>query len=181
MGFWANLVGYQLVWFGVVIFAARGQPWLSIAMAATFVLAQWAMSNKRTSDMRLLMCAVVFGVVLDGSLASTGLLRYASPLPALIAPAWIIALWAAFSMTINHSMTFLRGRPALASVFGAIGGPLAYAGAARGFDAVAFDAPAWPAMLALALGWGMAMPVLAVLAQRWLVVARPTASLGVAR
>ena len=167
MRFWANLVGYQLVWFGVVIFASRGQPWLSVALAAAFALVQWQVSRQRVSDARLLACAVAFGIVIEGTLATSGLLRYASPSPALLAPVWILALWAAFAMTLNHSMMFLRGRPVLAALFGAVGGPLAYAGAARGFGAVAFATPAWPAMLALALGWAIALAVLAVLAQRW--------------
>lgn len=167
MRFWANLVGYQLVWFGVVIFAARGQPWLSVALAAAFAAVQWLVSKQQASDARLLACAVACGIVLDGSLAGSGLLHYASAQPSLLAPAWILLLWAAFAMTINHSMTFLRGRPLLAAAFGAVGGPLAHLGAARGFDAVVFADPGWPALLALALGWGLAMPILAVLAQRW--------------
>ena len=167
MRFWANLVGYQLVWFGVVICAARGQPWLSVALAAAFATVQWLVSSQQASDARLLACAVACGILLDGSLAGSGLLQYASPKPALLAPAWILALWAAFAMTLNHSMTFLRGRPLLAAAFGAVGGPLAYLGASRGFDAVAFVEPGWPALLGLALGWGLAMPALAVLAHRW--------------
>lgn len=167
MRFWANLIGYQLVWFGVVIFAARGQPGLSVALASGFVLAQWVLSRQQASDARLLVCAVACGLVLDGLLAGTGLLRYASPVPGVPAPIWILALWAAFALTLNHSMTFLRGRPTVAALFGAVGGPLAYLGAARGFDAVIFPSPTWPALVALALGWALAMSVLAALAQRW--------------
>lgn len=167
MRFWMNLVAYQLVWFGVVICAARGQPWLSVALAAAFAAAQWLASKQQASDTRLLVCAVACGIVLDGTLAASGLLEYTSQQPSLLAPVWILALWAAFAMTINHSMTFLRGRPWLAAAFGAIGGPLAYLGASRGFDAVAFPDPAMPALLGLALGWGLAMTALAVLAERW--------------
>ena len=167
MRFWANLIGYQLAWFGVVICAARGQPWLSVALAAAFAAVQWVVSKQQASDARLLACAVACGIVLDGSLAVNGLLQYASAQPAVLAPVWILALWAAFAMTLNHSMTFLRGRPLLAAAFGAVGGPLAYLGASRGFDAVAFPDPSWPALLGLALGWGIAMPVLAMLALRW--------------
>jgi len=167
MRFWANLIAYQLVWFGVVIFAARGLPWLSVALASGFVLAQWMLSRQQASDARLLVCAVACGLVLDGLLAGTGLLRYASPVPGVPAPIWILALWSAFALTLNHSMTFLRGRPMVAALFGAVGGPLAYLGAARGFDAVMFPSPPWPALAALAVGWAVAMMVLAVLAQRW--------------
>lgn len=54
----------------------------------------------------------------------------------------------------------VRAAPLVASVFAAIGGPLAYLGAARGFDAVAFPAPAWPALAWLAACWAVALPLL---------------------
>ena len=52
-----------------------------------------------------------------------------------------------------------------AIAFGIIGGPLAYWGASRGFDAVAFTMPL-QATLTLAIGWGIAMGVLTAIARR---------------
>jgi len=52
-------------------------------------------------------------------------------------------------------------------MFGAVGGPLAYAAAGR-LGALAYAAPWWLAFGAIAAGWGLALPVLALLAQRWL-------------
>ena len=75
------------------------------------------------------------------TLAATGWLRYAAPLPALPGPAWIATLWVAFAMTLQHSLQWLMARPLAAVLFGAIGGPLAYWGASRGFNAVAFTMP----------------------------------------
>ena len=72
-------------------------------------------------------------------------------------------------MTLNHSMAFLRGRPMLAGVLGAVGGPMAYLGAARGFEAVVFTPPGWRAIALLAVGWSIALATLAVLSQRWTV------------
>jgi hypothetical protein len=165
--FWANLLGYQAVWFGTVIAASRGMPWIGVALAVAFVLLQWSLSHERRSDLRLVACALLIGLVLDGSIAASGLLRYTASTPPLAAPAWILALWAAFALTLNHSLAFLRGRVDWAIVLGALGGPLAYAGAARGFHALEFEAPAWRGAMALALGWSITMPMLAVLAQRW--------------
>jgi hypothetical protein len=67
-------------------------------------------------------------------------------------------------MTMNHSMAWFAPRPWLAAAFAAVGGPLAYLGAARGFGAVAFPTPAWPALLWLALAWAAALPLLLRLA-----------------
>ncbi len=167
MRFWANLVGYQLVWFAVVIGASRGYPGWGIAAALGFVAVQLRYSATRTADARALVAAFLCGFLLDGALAMTGWLHYASPLLSLPAPIWILALWMAFAMTLNHSMVFLRGRPWLAAVLGAVGGPLAYLGAARGFDAVIFAMPAWRAIGVLAVGWALVLAVLASLTRRW--------------
>lgn len=167
MRFWANLVGYQLVWFAIVISASRGQPWLGIASAMAFVALQFWYSPHRGADARTLVAAFTFGFLLDGALAATGWLRYTTPLVSLPAPIWILALWMAFAMTLNHSMAFLRGRPMLAALLGGVGGPMAYLGAARGFDAIAFAMPAWRAISLLAVGWAIGLASLAVLTQRW--------------
>ena len=79
---------------------------------------------------------------------------------------WIVLLWGAFALTLNHSMAWFAKRPAIASVFAAIGGPLAYLGAARGFGAVAFPTPAWPALVWLAACWALALPLLLRIASR---------------
>ncbi|WP_395683293.1 DUF2878 domain-containing protein [Dokdonella sp.] len=181
MGFWANLLGYQAVWFAAVIGAARDAPWVGVGVAALFVALQLSASTERRSDLLLVLCALLVGIVLDGTLAGFGVLHYASHDALLPAPAWILAVWAAFAMTINHSFAFLRGRADWAVVLGAIGGPLAYLGAARGFGAVVFAAPAWHAVAMLAFGWAIALPLLALLAQRWHRRSRPVGLQGAAR
>jgi hypothetical protein len=181
MRFWANLLGYQAVWFGAVIGAARGASWIGVVAAVLFVAAQWWHSDEQRSDVRLVLCALLAGALLDGTLAISGTLRYASADPLLPAPAWILAVWAAFAMTLNHSLAFLRGRVDWAIVLGAIGGPMAYLGAARGFGAVTFIAPAWHAVVLLALGWAITLPSLAWLAQRWHRRRRPVGLQGATR
>ena len=158
MRFWLNLLGYQAAWFIAVGFAARGLAWPGMLACLGFAAISWWASSQRRSDLHLILAALACGLLLDGVLAATGWLRYAAPLPALPGPAWIATLWVAFAMTLQHSLRWLLARPLAAVLFGAIGGPLAYWGASRGFDAVAFAAPV-RATLALALGWGISMAV----------------------
>jgi len=167
MRFWANLIGYQLVWFAIVISASRAQPWWGIAAALAFIAAELFHSPTRLADIRAIVAALTCGFLLDGAFAATGWLHYGSPLVSLPAPIWILALWMAFAMTLNHSMVFLRGKPWRAALLGAVGGPLAYMGAARGFDVLTFASPAWHAIAVLAVGWALALAVLASLTQRW--------------
>lgn len=165
MRFWANLLGYQLVWFCAVIGAGHGLAWPGVATALAFITGHLACSNQRRADVKLAVAALLCGSLLDGSLSWLGWSVYAAD--AWPAPLWILALWACFALTLNHSLAYLRQHPWLACVFGAVGGPMAYWAAARGWQAVHFDAPAWRATAALAVGWGCILPVLATRAQRW--------------
>lgn len=165
MRFWANFLGYQAAWFVAVGFAARGLAWPGIVACLGFAAASWWYSPLRRSDLRLVIAALACGLLLDGTLAATGWLTYAAPQPAVPAPLWIVAIWVAFAMTLQHSLQWVLSRPVLAVAFGIIGGPLAYWGASRGFNAVVFSMPA-QATLTLALGWGIAMAVLAAVVRK---------------
>ena len=156
----SNLIGYQLVWFIVVSCAGNGRVWPAVAAELIFLFWQLVISRRRLSDLKLMALAVVLGILIDGGLAAFNLSRYASATPAVPpggAPLWIVALWACFSTTVPKSLKWLRGRKSLAFVFGAIGAPLAYLGAQRGWSAVTLVAPEWRGILWLAITWGISI------------------------
>jgi hypothetical protein len=129
-----------------------------------------ALSNRRALDLRLLMLAFACGLAIDGTLSELGWIRYAGPAPALPpggAPLWILALWTSFSLTLTRSLAWLSGHPLWAAVFGALGGPIAYWSAARGFHAVRFVPPSYRAIAALAAGWSAAITLLFYMIRRW--------------
>ncbi|HSD17885.1 MAG TPA: DUF2878 domain-containing protein [Thermomonas sp.] len=165
MRFWGNLLGYQAAWFTAVGFAARGLAWPGMLACMGFAMIAWWTSPVKRSDLRLVVTALLCGLLLDGTLAATGWLRYGAPAPALPGPAWIATLWVAFAMTLQHSLAWLMARPCVAVLFGAIGGPLAYWGASRGFNAVVFTMPVHATLL-LAVGWAIAMSLLVIVARR---------------
>jgi len=167
MKVWINAIGYQLVWFAAVWGAASGHWWT--APLALVPFAAWYLSRPDGRiDAWLMPVAVLLGVALDSALAANDLVTYASAVPSPhAAPVWIVAIWAAFALTLRHSFRFLHGRRVLAAVLGAIGAPLAYLGAARGWHAVAFPRGTGAALIALGIGWLVAMPTLITLAQRF--------------
>jgi hypothetical protein len=167
MNFWITLAAYEAAWFITVISAGRERTWPGLLANAIFAAWRLRVSLRRPLELRLMAVALGLGLLLDGGLADKRLLVYAAAWPAGIAPAWILGLWLAFALTIEPLFGYLQGRPWLAAAFGAIGGPLAYLGAARGWQAVRFTPPAWHALLWLAIGWGITVPLLVGLAGYW--------------
>lgn len=168
MNFWATLIAYEIVWFAAVIGAGHGIAWPGVLGALLFAAWRLGVSPRRDVELRLVVVTLLLGAVLETLWVRAGLVRYAVPWPLPETPAWLMALWLAFALTIVPLLGYLHERPWLAAVFGAIGGPLAYLGAARGWHAVLLPSPAWRTLAALAIGWGIALPLLCALAHRWL-------------
>ena len=163
----ANVVGYQLVWTACVAGAGRGMAWLGPFAAVAFVTATLAFGGKRDADLRALGLATLLGVAMDSLFAASGWLNYAQAWPwPMLAPFWIWALWAAFAMTLNHSLSFLQDRPWIAAMLGLVCGPLAYWAAAGTFNAVEFGVPLPWIMSALGLGWALLLPLLMIVNKR---------------
>ena len=97
------------------------------------------------------------------------------------APLWILALWAAFALTLTRSLAWLMRRPWLAALFGAARrtARLCERGARLRARSTSRRPPA-RAVAGLALGWGAAMAVLAYLARRDYAGARGGAHRGAA-
>lgn len=162
-----NVAGYQLVWFCCVAGAGRGMPWLGPLLAAAFAALTLGSGGKCAADLRTLAVVLPIGFAMDSAFAASGWLAYTQPWPwPGAAPAWIWALWASFALTLNHSLSFLRGRPLLAAGLGLLGGPLAYWAAAGTFGAVAFGASPGLVLGALAACWALALPLILALNER---------------
>jgi hypothetical protein len=153
-----NFVTYQLAWFAVILGAARGFAWLGAAMALV-VTGVHLWLRREPLEFRLVGIALILGLVIDTTLAATGLVRFASDGNLPIAPYWMLALWVAFATTLNHSLRWLMHRPLAAALAGAVFGPLAYL-AGEKLGALSLPSPAI-ALSTLAASWLAAMGLLA--------------------
>ena len=78
-----------------------------------------------------------------------------------LAPYWIVAMWVLFATTLNVGMKWLRKNLLLASVAGAIGGPLSFlAGQQAGAVTLGDNA-----ILVIGLGWAVLLPAITVVAR----------------
>jgi hypothetical protein len=162
----SNMLIYQTVWLACVLGAAHGMPALG-SMAALLAVA-WHLSQTESplTELTLVLLTGLAGGVWDSLLVVFGLIHYPTGtiLPWL-APSWIISLWLAFATTFNVCLRWLHGRFWLASLFGLLGGPLAWS-AGAGLGALELVNPL-TALIALGLGWALLMPGLIRLAMRF--------------
>lgn len=162
---WINIIFYQVAWLIAVLGAARGDWWAGPAAVTAFAVVQLWLSKQPRADLYLMVIAAAVGFVIDSGFAQSGALRYASSEQWTFAPFWIVALWINFSLTLNHSLSYLKLHLALASLLGAIGAPLAYWGAAKGWNAIAFEGHPTATLAALAFVWAVVTPLLCMAAR----------------
>lgn len=164
-----NFLLFQLGWFSCVIGAAKGFPLVGLSVAALVVTLHINRAPRPASEIGLLLICALTGLVFDSALLATGWVAYPNGgwIPGL-APYWIVAMWLLFGTTLSESLSWLQGRWVMAAIAGAVGGPLSYL-AGEKLGAIELVAPT-NALLMLGLGWGVMMPLLAV-------VARPAAAM----
>jgi len=161
-----NFFAFQVGWFSCVLGAANGLPWLGVLIVCLIVALHIRASEQPVHDLQLLALSMTLGLVFDSLLVSSGWVNYPSGMmiPGL-APYWILAMWALFSITLNLSMGWLKNSLVLASVMGAVFGPLSYIAGQRlgAIELIDFRS----SMIMLAIIWALVMPILTFAASRF--------------
>jgi hypothetical protein len=94
-----------------------------------------------------------------------------------LAPPWIVVMWMQFATLFRFALSFLAGRPLLAAMLGALGGPFAFWVGGR-LGGVAFGNPAWRSLLVLGGIWALVLPLLLRLAATGRGASRPATYRG---
>ncbi|MCW8857636.1 MAG: DUF2878 domain-containing protein [Kangiella sp.] len=154
-----NFVLLQTVWFALVIGVVYQHIWLGFAIFIAFSIWQLQPINRKSNDVTIMITLAALGLVLDSLWLQLGLISYEMQWPySFIAPVWIVMLWMAFGLTINHSLSWIFDHKVIGILMGAIGGPVSYL-AAEKFGAVTLNQSVW-ALAALATGWTLVMVML---------------------
>ena len=159
MLFLLNFATFQIGWFSAVIGGAQQMPWLGPIVALIALTIHFYLARRPTQELLLILSCAAIGAAFDSMLVVSGWVQYTSGLfNESLAPYWIITMWMLFATTLNVSLRWLRGREALAAVFGLIGGPVTYlAGQKLGGITLVNE---FAALAALAIGWAIIMPIL---------------------
>lgn len=159
--FWINQGLFQLSWPACVIGAAWGVAgWTGTLVVAALALWQLRPHRRHPNDWRMIGLCLGIGFVLDSLWVQSGLLAFATPWPSTgFAPFWIVLLWLALALVLNHSMSVFKHHLVLIGILGGIGSPMSYYAGSR-FGAVEWLAPAWQVVLATGLSWALLLPAL---------------------
>ncbi|MDP1765354.1 MAG: DUF2878 domain-containing protein [Methylotenera sp.] len=158
-----NFILFQIAWLACVAGAAKGLPWLGVAV--TIVVLGWHLikAKQATTELILIVVALLIGASFDQALLSMKWVEYQQHgWSTSFVPVWILALWVAFASTLNVSLAWMQGRYVTSVMFGAAGGPLAYLGA-ENIGAVSLHGNT--SYIALAAGWAVITPLLLHLAK----------------
>ncbi len=164
--FWVNQGLFQAAWPACVVGAAFDVAWTGWLVVGALAAWQLQTSRRHPLDGRIVAICLAVGLTLDTAWIRLGLLEYAMPWPSPdYAPAWIMLLWLALALVINHSMALFKHRLLLIGLLGGIGSPMSYFAGSR-FGAVEWLAPAWQVVLATGLSWALLLPALFWLSRR---------------
>jgi hypothetical protein len=160
-----NLALFTGSWFVCVLTGAYGVPWLGLATVAAVIWIHLRAAPLPRREALLIAIATALGAFWDGQISGYGWVVYTGGTPARwLAPVWTMGLWAIFATLLNVSLRWLHGRYGLALVIGGLSAPFAYAVGA-GLGAATFP-DKLVAMLAVAAGWAVILPLLVALSMR---------------
>ena len=157
--FW-NFLFFQAGWFACVIGAANQQVFWPVVATVLYIAIHIWQSPRPVLEFKLILKAALFGAVVDTLIVNGGFLSFQNAWPsAYLSPIWMWALWALVASTMNSSLAWLRSRPILGAVLGAIAGPMSYEAGVR------MGAGTWGAhgqtggLILLGVAWGVAIPL----------------------
>ncbi|CEN55676.1 DUF2878 domain-containing protein [Candidatus Methylopumilus turicensis] len=155
-----NIIGFQIGWFSCVLGAANQRPWMGVFIACLVLSIHLAKSSDARFEFKFLITALIIGIIFDGIPQSLGWITFnpVSYWPNILPPPWMIMLWALFASTLNISLSWLQNKNIVAILIGAVAGPVSYWSGARLGALTLSNANA--AMIYLAIGWGLIVPLL---------------------
>lgn len=161
-----NLIAFKLGWIAAVGGASQESLWLGPAVIAAIVLVHVSLVRETLAEFAFVVAVGLAGAALDSGMSAAGLIQYPTSEAGWafgVVPPWIAALWVLFATLPRYSLRWLSGRPLLAVLFGAVGGPLSFLAGSK-LGVIAPGETAWLTYAALALEYAVALPIIMLFA-----------------
>jgi len=146
-----NFALYQLAWC-LCVFLGNTGGLLAVSLLAVHIY----LSPVRMADLRLMGLLLLAGLILDGGLGLIGVLKFNDPAKPI--PFWLAVIWLSLAILPHHSLKWMKNRPVLSAIFGALGGPMAYWAGVR-LGAAKFGIGLSTSLFILAVAWAILWPV----------------------
>jgi len=170
----ANFVVFEAAWFACILGVAHGQPAWGTAAVVAAIAWHVSISARPATELALVALLAAIGLVAESLVVAQHHVAYPAGQPvAWLAPYWMVALWAEFAIALNVTLRWLKRRPVVALLLGALFGPLSFLGGVRLGGARFVDEPA--ALATLACMWAVLMPLVMALSDRFDGVGTPPA------
>ena len=156
-----NIIGFNIGWWGCVLGVANELPYLGPLLMALLLIAHYYLFISHIQELYLVLIVSTIGTLTDSLLFLSGSFIYSGAYSneILIAPLWISAMWAGFSATVNHSMSWLKDKWLLMVICGVVFGPAAFFTGEK-FGAIEFHLSILLSGLVIAIVYGIAMPLI---------------------
>ena len=166
MRLFLNALGFQSAWWACIAGVGHGFEIPALLYGLVLAGLHLRLAHQPMQEAKLAALALMLGMAADTVLQMTSVIHFYGWALGPLSPFWLWLLWVLFAMTLNTSLRFLQTHALwLSSITGLVLGPLTYyAGAQLG--AASFDSA--PVHLgALAITWGVALPVLVYAAKHF--------------
>ena len=160
-----NAIAFKVAWVSTIFGGANELPMLGpLAVMIAVGIHLW-MAAEPQRELTLVAITGAIGLAWDSAMVSAGWMSYTSgTFVTGLAPYWILGMWMLFATTLNVTFRWLHSRMLLATLMGAVFGPLSYmAGSAAG--AVVLNNPT-AVYITLSASWALLMPGLLLLARQ---------------
>ena len=151
------LILFQCAWFLCVLTPSMSTDYAGVFAMLLYLAIVLRFIEAKLSAFFLIALAGSIGGSVDGILTYAG--WYAFPNKEPWTPIYLYAIWFGFAATLATSLSWLKSRYALASLLGAIFGPLNYLAGER-LGAVSFPNGVDKTMIMLAFLWSLELPLL---------------------
>ena len=162
-----NAILFYSIWWGCVLGVKYSYSFLGPVLALflgcihfKFISSEFNLKG----ELNIIAYGGLLGLTVEFLYLHCGLLNYNGYIfeNSFFPPMWIICMWLAFSGTLNHSMSWMKGRWVLMIVSGALFGPLSYM-AGINFGIISFNYNLYASYLAISLVWAISIPGLYII------------------